>query len=191
MRFEDMRPEGPMRDGLVELIEVVREQVMLSKIVEVGSCRGESTDMFATVSGRVYAVDPWEDYESIHNMIVGMDEVEAAFDKRFEFELATGSVVKLKMLSHAAAATFADRSVDLVYLDGDHTGGAVRQDITYWLPKVRHGGFLAGHDYRESENGKYDDLIAVVNELCGDVRVFQDSSWLIAADDCKARLPNG
>lgn len=46
-----------------------------------------------------------------------------------------------------AAATYADGSLDFVYLDGDHTYRGTRDAIRAFLPKMKPGGELAGHDY--------------------------------------------
>jgi hypothetical protein len=40
-----------------------------------------------------------------------------------------------------------DGSLDLVFIDADHSEAAVRADIRAWLPKVRQDGIIAGHDY--------------------------------------------
>ncbi len=53
----------------------------------------------------------------------------------------------VKMLSVVAATMFPDNYFDLVYIDGDHRYNAVKADIEAWLPKVRPGGTIAGHDY--------------------------------------------
>lgn len=36
---------------------------------------------------------------------------------------------------------------DLVFIDGDHSYDAVKNDISNWLPHVRVGGIICGHDY--------------------------------------------
>lgn len=38
------------------------------------------------------------------------------------------------------------RSLDLVFIDGDHRREMVRKDVQAWLPKIRYGGVIAGHD---------------------------------------------
>jgi len=38
-------------------------------------------------------------------------------------------------------------NLDIVFIDADHSYDAVRKDIDLWLPKIREGGILAGHDY--------------------------------------------
>jgi hypothetical protein len=40
-----------------------------------------------------------------------------------------------------------DGTLDLVFIDADHSEAAVRQDIAAWRGKLRPGGVLAGHDY--------------------------------------------
>jgi cephalosporin hydroxylase len=47
-----------------------------------------------------------------------------------------------------AAALFAPASLDFVFIDGDHEKVAVLADIAAWLPRIRPGGLLAGHDYK-------------------------------------------
>ncbi len=51
--------------------------------------------------------------------------------------------------SVAAAGAFTDGSCDAVFIDGDHHREAVAADIDMWLPKVKPGGILCGHDYDE------------------------------------------
>jgi predicted O-methyltransferase YrrM len=49
--------------------------------------------------------------------------------------------------SDACAAQFADASVDLIFVDADHSQTGVQRDLTAWVPKIRSGGVIAGHDY--------------------------------------------
>ena len=53
-------------------------------------------------------------------------------------------------LSHdvAQGAARAGIMVDLVFVDGDHTYKAVKQDVEDWLPMLRVGGLLLLHDSR-------------------------------------------
>lgn len=53
----------------------------------------------------------------------------------------------MAMTSVEAAARVEDRSLDLVFLDADHSFDGVREDLAAWAPKVRDGGWIGGHDY--------------------------------------------
>lgn len=54
--------------------------------------------------------------------------------------------------SFAAATGFADKSLDFVFIDADHSLDAVKMDIAAWGSKVRSGGWLCGHDYQGLPN---------------------------------------
>ena len=76
------------------------------------------------------------------------------------------------------AAKVADGSVDLVFLDADHTYKQVKADIEAWLPKVRPGGWLSGHDY--NHNGPWKNKWGVakaVHEVLGKPEVDAGSTW--------------
>jgi len=65
-----------------------------------------------------------------------------------------------------AAAFVAPDSLDLVFIDGDHDYGAVREHVRLWRPKLRIGGVLAGHDY----NLFFPGTIRAVHEFAFDTR---------------------
>jgi hypothetical protein len=58
-----------------------------------------------------------------------------------------GNRGKVMRCDSVEGARRAPNNLDFVFIDADHTEEAVRADIEAWLPKVRPGGLLAGHDY--------------------------------------------
>jgi hypothetical protein len=78
-------------------------------------------------------------------------------DYHWDFSYAHEEVVRrfadvpavsvLKSPSLAAAKQFEDASLDFVYLDACHEEASVAADIKAWLPKVKVGGVLCGHDF--------------------------------------------
>ena len=48
-----------------------------------------------------------------------------------------------------ATSEFENKSMDLVYIDADHTYEAVKNDLAAWYPKCRT--VLAGHDYNQPD----------------------------------------
>src|SRR5207253_8367684 len=59
---------------------------------------------------------------------------------------------------------FADASVDFVFIDAGHDFNSVCNDIRVWLPKVKPGGVLAGHDY---EHPCCPDVSRAVEKMLG------------------------
>jgi SAM-dependent methyltransferase len=49
--------------------------------------------------------------------------------------------------SVAAADAIENGSYDFVFIDADHSYASVRRDVDAWLPKVKPGGIIAGHDH--------------------------------------------
>jgi len=49
--------------------------------------------------------------------------------------------------SEKASQAFSNYSVDLVFIDAEHSYAAVLSDISLWIDKVKIGGWLGGHDY--------------------------------------------
>ena len=79
----------------------------------------------------------------------------------------------IKATSKAAARKFKAESLDVVFIDLDHTYEAVKEDIKLWLPKVKKGGYIAGDDYHENWKG----VIQAVDELLPHA-TFIDDCWL-------------
>jgi len=46
-----------------------------------------------------------------------------------------------------------DESLDLVFIDGDHSYNAVSRDLPFWWGKIRKGGWLLGDDYNSCHPG--------------------------------------
>lgn len=51
-----------------------------------------------------------------------------------------------RLTSREAVGAFADRSLDLVFVDANHERDEVARDIVLWTPKLKSGAILAGHD---------------------------------------------
>jgi hypothetical protein len=47
----------------------------------------------------------------------------------------------------------ADESLDLVFVDADHSYDAVSKDLPFWWKKIRVGGWLLGDDYNSCHPG--------------------------------------
>lgn len=117
-------------------------------VAEVGTFAGWSAKRFLACPNvaRLYCVDLWQGGYDANDGASNSDmaEAEACFDRVRLFE---PRCVKVKSDSLVAAETFAAGYFDLVYLDADHRYANVIADIEAWQQKVKHGGWICGHDY--------------------------------------------
>jgi predicted O-methyltransferase YrrM len=80
--------------------------------------------------------------------------------------------------SARAARLFDEATVDFVYIDADHSYEGCLADIKAWLPKVRPGGILAGHDHSEVH---YPGVVRAVREVFGDAATLPGvgPTWVV------------
>ena len=114
------------------LVDLINENLPAHPVVvEVGVGLGKTTvhvHKYCPQVQRIYAVDINE-------------PPELSFLKNLE------GVHFIKSLSIDAADLFEDESVDLVFIDADHSEEAVWEDMRAWMPKLKSGGVMSGHDY--------------------------------------------
>ena len=118
----------------------------LKSCVEIGVDKGE----FSLVLLReptlqvLYCVDNWmDDYAQLSSGDVRFQEAKQNLKEACE----SGRVVLIQKTSAEGAQNIQDGSIDFCYVDGDHTYEGVYIDLRVWLPKIRLGGVMAGHDY--------------------------------------------
>jgi len=130
--------------------EMVKRFPSGSKFVEIGSWKGKSSAFMAVEianSGKqidFYCVDTFEgsvehqnnpELPRLYNIFKdNMKPVEDYYQD-------------MRMSSMEAVKKFQDESLDFVFIDGSHEYEDIKDDIKSWLPKVKKGGVLAGHDY--------------------------------------------
>jgi predicted O-methyltransferase YrrM len=81
--------------------------------------------------------------------------------------------------SSKSADVFADKSLDFVFLDADHVYERIKGDTLAWLPKIKPGGILAGHDFECEE---HPGVLQAVTEIFGDkvCRDYVDEKcWMV------------
>ncbi len=81
----------------------------------------------------------------------------------------------LRMKTVYAASLYGDKAFDFVFIDADHTYEGVRADIDAWLPKVRPGGWLMGHDFNPND---FPGVVQAVTETF-EPRTYGDHVWAV------------
>lgn len=133
---------------LVRLIQKVKAKHPM--VVEVGSWTGFSTALLANEvqgKGKVFAVDHWlGNPKTVTREEGSLRDVYGVFKSNLIRMGLWDMVNPLVMDSETAASIFRDDILDFVFIDADHLYESIKQDIELWLPKVKKGGILAGHD---------------------------------------------
>lgn len=129
------------------------------QMAEVGVWQGETTvhylPMIKAYGGQCYLVD-WfcgnEGAFGIHEY--NNENAPTVLEKLTANLRATHCedvVTILNGKSVEMAANIPDNSLDICFLDADHRYESVKQDMRTYLPKVKVGGILCGHDAERTE----------------------------------------
>jgi hypothetical protein len=154
--------------------------------VEVGTWYGASTVYLAEKikdSGKrikFYAIDNFTAVGAGPVLLAEAAKVGGDFYRLFCRNLKKCGVAEyvqpLRGDSTLMAGHFADDSLDFVYIDACHRYKKVKQDILAWLPKVKNGGVLAGHDYDPAHPG----VVRAVEEIFGKKFIkVMTHSWVL------------
>ena len=95
---------------------------------------------------RLTCVDPWLQYKTYNERKNNQERLDWAYGEACK-RLAPYGCQILRLSSVEAARRIPDGSLDFVYIDGNHQHPFVDEDLATWVPKVRIGGIVAGHDY--------------------------------------------
>jgi hypothetical protein len=156
--------------GLDELIDehLNSETVM----AEIGSYAAVSSHLFAETVKELYCVDQWLPYPEVaEEHIIEGERLFDNFNKKYD------NVHKIKMSSEEASKIIDNSSLDFVYVDAFHSYDAVVADINNWLPNIKAGGYIGGHDYHHDavREAVHDTL----NSNIDSIRTYQDTSWIV------------
>lgn len=131
-----------------------------SVFVELGAWKGKSSAYLATEIAnsnkpiKFHVVDAWDGRG--HTNSDGTAEywsyeldIKAGLFETFTNNLKPVAqfYTPVRMDTVQAAAQFEDGSVDMVWIDTTQDYSMVMAEIKAWLPKVKSGGWIGGHDY--------------------------------------------
>ena len=138
-----------------EYIRIISEElgVEITNLAEIGVDRG----MFTFHARRywpqavMHLVDPWEDYAGYADpsggkTFNGQGEANSRM-KSVTDRFGSDPMVRIWRHMSGDAAELVPDQLDLVFIDANHSYKYAKSDIELWLPKVRNGGLLTGHDY--------------------------------------------
>lgn len=113
---------------------------------EIGVERGEYSELLCKAGLKVYAIDPWLQYNDYVDGGFWQNKLDKNY-KRAVDRLSKYDCKVMRQMSMDAVQEFEDGSLDFVYIDGNHGFKHITEDLYEWTKKVRKGGIIAGHDY--------------------------------------------
>lgn len=176
--------------GLITMIEYIFDKKPDAHIwCEIGSGMGESASIMLGFSKihKLFCIDNWsitnnyfQEFHTPANFDVDFSKMKDIFYKRLSSQISKNRCIPIYGRSDDLALTADIDSIDVVYIDAEHTFEAVKKDLNIWFNKINSGGFLCGHDYTHCWPG----VIKAVNEFVesnnlNKPMIFDDTSFLI------------
>lgn len=115
---------------------------------EIGVYKGKFTAALAkrAPNMKIYAIDAWTSYDG-YNDYCKEDLENEAYWETVRKTHDKPNVKLIKGWSTDVAKNFADNSLDYIFIDANHQYEFVVEDLKAWVPKVKKGGIVMGHDY--------------------------------------------
>lgn len=126
-------------------------------------------------------VDPWRgDKEFLNSLDDSRNIKNWNYEKLYEevknkFSIYDEKANIIRATSKEASKYFNDKSVDFIFIDGNHSYESVKEDIELWYPKIKIGGWITGHDYDNSIWDK-EGVVQAVDEIFDNFEV-KDTVW--------------
>jgi hypothetical protein len=127
---------------------------------------------------RLHCVDPWIAYSGYRNH-VSQAKLDGFYNTTVE-RLKHYDCNIIREFSMDAVHEFENKSLDFVFIDGNHDYQNVVNDISEWSKKVRKGGVVSGHDYYKPKNQCFSHVPYAVD---GYVRSYRIETWFVLVDD--------
>jgi hypothetical protein len=171
-------------DGITPLYaRIVADAPQVAHFVEVGSFKGRSAAFMAVEiinSGKQIKFDCVDTWQGSAEHQAGQswqdaDVIAGTLFNSFTANMApvAGHYTAIRQQSAVGAEMYANETLDFVFIDAAHDYDSVKADITAWLPKVKAGGILAGHDWH------YASVQQAVLELLPNATSMFNYSWLV------------
>lgn len=157
--------------------------------VEVGVLRGTNLGYLTSrfTMGRFFGVDNWLPYvdniysertQDVTTASMALRNRELAMQMASSHQVG-GRVSFIERDLFDAALEFAPQSADFVFLDAHVRRGQICDHIKAWLPAVRPGGLLAGHE--ANVDNVMEDVRCTIKQVLPDatINVVEREVWWI------------
>ncbi len=175
----DMRPPIDIDATRADLAGAFR-LLRFSRGAEIGVEQGAYSEVLCRANPelQLLCVDAWTAYPGYRDHVTQskLDGFYAATCERLKPYRAQ----PVRAFSLDAAKNVENRSLDFVYIDASHRFEHVVADLAAWVPKVKTGGIVAGHDMRRVKGNGYFHVPQAVH---GWTSAYQIRPWFVLRGD--------
>lgn len=143
---------------------------------EVGVYQGNYSHFLLKRGFKLYGIDAWETYPGYKDQIA--NDVADAYVIAQE-NVKGRDCILIKGYSADVVKQFEDESLDFVFIDGNHIFEYVVEDIALWSKKVRKGGIVYGHDFRDFSNTSRWKDMSVIPAVEGWTKAHKIHPWFV------------
>jgi beta-1,4-mannosyl-glycoprotein beta-1,4-N-acetylglucosaminyltransferase len=167
-------------------------------MVEIGVWKGKSlcsiADIIRSKNIKVYAIDTFKGTDNIDEQFLANEAKEHNIRVIFEENIRRfgikNNVVIMEMDSIEAAKCIKlkpEPFIDFIFIDGDHMYENVKNDINAWMPLMKDGKALAGHDI------KWNGVMRAVQEIFSapDIYAIDNLWWSKKISHNRGRIIDG
>ncbi|MCK9351243.1 MAG: class I SAM-dependent methyltransferase [Candidatus Paceibacterota bacterium] len=154
--------------------------------VELGVCDGLYSEVLCRSNPelKLFSVDMWQEYPIYRN-----------FRRQRHYDAIYQSAIKrlepypndtiVKKWSMDAVKDFPDESLDFIFIDANHDFEHVTEDIAQWGKKIRKGGIISGHDFKNSRRSLFVSVETVVRAWTQAKRIHP---WFIMVSTAEPKI---
>jgi hypothetical protein len=168
-----------------EVLGVLFAELDFRSGAEIGVSTGKFSKHLCRCNKRLnlLAIDAWKLYPGYDDDLgrktnITQEELDKHLERAKE-RLARYKHCKIiRAFSLDATKVIPDNSLDFVYLDANHDTTAVLADLNAWIPKIKSGGIICGHDYTIKPHG-YTGGAGVVKAVNLYTSVHEINPWFV------------
>lgn len=140
-------------------------------VIEIGSFLGKSTFFLGNAvklsgNGKLFAIDHFKGNKTKEHLYKvnneDLSDLEGLFRGNIKRSHLEDYVTLINKPSQDASREIKDKSVRLIFIDGDHSGKGVLNDISFYRKKLKNNATIIFDDYNPQT---FPDLVDVVNQF--------------------------
>lgn len=158
---------GWFGEGDIKALSTLASSIIGGTIIELGSMHGRSAYCLSKSSptSKIFCLDYWSGWEcKTADGITRPNSVETFKSYTSDCE----NITSIQLSQDVKTIPSWDEPVDMVFIDALHENPDDWICIEFWLPKIKPGGIICGHDYYSEKNSTvvhYPDVIENVARL--------------------------